>query len=129
MAARVGERYSRGMSVTVREVAESLRRREAERRERAERRAERIRGRLDRAKGVLESEYGARRVTLFGSFATGAVNESSDVDLAVEGLDRARYFDALADVTHALGVAVDLVRLEDAPASLRERIEAEGRPL
>ena len=45
------------------------------------------------------------------------------------GLDRARYFEALADLMEILGAPVDLIRMEEAPQSLRERIEVEGEAL
>lgn len=74
-------------------------------------------------------DNGASEVILFGSLATGDVRETSDVDLAVRGLPANRYF-AMAGALMAHFVApVDLVRLEDAPQSLCDRIAQEGRPL
>jgi predicted nucleotidyltransferase len=71
-------------------------------------------------------EHGAQKVILFGSLATGRTTGGSDIDLAVEGLAAERYFSALADVMAAVVGPVDLVRLEEAPASLVDRIAAEG---
>lgn len=114
------------MVVTIEEMAEHLRRLEAERRERAGARAQTIRSRLPAAKKLLTEKYGARRVVLFGSFARGTTTERSDVDLAVESLLPEGYFTAIADLTGLLDTPVDLVEIEKAPQSLRTRIEHEG---
>ena len=66
---------------------------------------------------------------LFGSVADGTCHANSDIDLAVSGLGADRYFEALADLMEIFAGPVDLVRLEDAPEGLRERIDAEGEPL
>ena len=72
---------------------------------------------------------GATRVVLFGSLAAGTPRDDSDVDLAAEGIPRLRFFELLGELMDLFGCSVDLVRLEDAPPSLRARIEAEGEPL
>lgn len=51
------------------------------------------------------------------------------MDLAVSGLERDQFFSALGDLMDVFEAPVDLVELESAPGSLRERIEAEGEPL
>jgi predicted nucleotidyltransferase len=117
------------MAVTVDQMAQAWRRREAQRAERAAHRAGRLMARLPNARRLLLDEYGASSVWLFGSLATGDGREDSDVDLAVEGLSAASYFHALSDLMAIFGGAVDLVRLEEAPAGLRERILTDGRPL
>ncbi|MCB9727200.1 MAG: nucleotidyltransferase domain-containing protein [Deltaproteobacteria bacterium] len=117
------------MSVTAEEAAAHLRQRAEATRARALSRAAALRERLPAARALLVDGYGARRVVLFGSLATGEVHEGSDVDLAVEGLPKLAYFDALAALMDAMETRVDLVRLEDAPPSLAARIEAEGEPL
>jgi predicted nucleotidyltransferase len=66
---------------------------------------------------------------LFGSLAVGGTHARSDVDLAVSGLERDQFFSALGDLMDVFEAPVDLVELESAPGSLRERIEAEGEPL
>ncbi len=111
------------------DTARHLARRAQQARERAAERARRLRQGLPGAVRLLRSEYGAQRVLLFGSLATGSWGESTDVDLAVEGLPGALYFAALADLMAHFGAPVDLVRLEEAPESLRDRIAAEGEPL
>lgn len=58
-----------------------------------------------------------------------APSAESDVDLAVEGLDGSRYFHALADLMQIFRGPVDLVRMEEATDSLRDRVTAEGREL
>ena len=97
--------------------------------QRSTERAQRLRHGLAGAAALLRTRYGATRVVLFGSLATESHRETSDVDLAVKGLPNALYFAALADLMAHFGSPVDLVRLEDAPNSLRERIAAEGKPL
>jgi uncharacterized protein len=91
-------------------------------------RAGRLRARLPAAVALLRDRHGAESVVLFGSLANGACHADSDVDLAVSGLPGDRYFEALADLMEVFAGPVDLVRLEDAPESLRERIDA-GEPL
>jgi predicted nucleotidyltransferase len=68
-------------------------------------------------------------LTLFGSLAAGGTSSESDLDLAVRGLPAERYFEALADLMELIGAPIDLVRLEAAVDSLRDRIEAEGERL
>jgi predicted nucleotidyltransferase len=68
-------------------------------------------------------------VLVFGSLATGGVHEASDIDLAVIGLPADRYLDALTELSRLAPCGVDLVRVEEAPASLVERIQREGIPL
>jgi predicted nucleotidyltransferase len=80
-------------------------------------------------KCLLVERFSARRVWLFGSLATGTPRPSSDIDLATEGLPPEAYFEALAEALRVAQATVDLVRLEDAPASLRDRVAVEGREL
>ena len=78
---------------------------------------------------VLRDGYRVERVVLFGSLGTGHRRENSDVDLAVEGLRKDLYFDALSKLTAMFRAPVDLVCLEEAPESLRQRIVVEGESL
>ncbi len=114
------------MTVRVEDTLAVLRRRERNRRRRAEARAQALRHKLPEAARLLKNEYGASRLVLFGSLASGGVTENSDVDLAVEGLEPELYFPALADLMGLFGTGVDLVRVEHAPPSLAERIQQEG---
>jgi len=84
-----------------------------------------IRARLPAVLDEL-TKLGATRVILFGSVARGEAEEDSDLDLAVEGLPAARLFDAMAKALRAAGRPVDLLRLEEAPTTLRDRVLADG---
>ena len=60
---------------------------------------------------ALVSEYGVKRIGLFGSYAKGQANETSDVDLVVEfqrpiGL---RFISLAKYLEHILGKKVDLL--------------------
>ncbi|MEW6274719.1 MAG: nucleotidyltransferase domain-containing protein [Bacillota bacterium] len=75
----------------------------------------------------LACRYGAKKVYLFGSLATGEFDRDSDIDLAMVGLPEEQYIKAYG---LAEGLArpfpVDLVFLESAVDSLRERVNKEG---
>ena len=81
-----------------------------------------------RAAAVLKEEFGASRVALFGSLARPEhFHLSSDVDLAVWGLDERLYFRAVArllDLNPA--IEVDLVEVEQARPALQAVIQREG---
>ena len=117
------------MTVTVEQARAFLERRTLARREDGERRAALLRSRLPAMAELLRSKYGVRSLRLFGSLARGEAHAHSDIDLAVEGLAPTRYFEALADVMRLGRGPVDLLRIEDAPASLRDRVAVEGEDL
>jgi predicted nucleotidyltransferase len=102
--------------------------REERERSRGEERARRILARLPDVTRALR-DAGAQRILLFGSLAEGRARPDSDLDLAVGGLAADRYFAALAEAMRLAECPVDLVRLEEASDSLRERIASEGREL
>lgn len=74
---------------------------------------------------LLQERFGVRRVIPFGSVtASEWWHESSDIDLAVEGLDPALFWHAWASLEDLLPrtLSVDLVSLETASPELRARI-------
>lgn len=83
------------------------------------------------AAGRLRSEYGAGEVRVFGSLARdGIFDRHSDIDLAVIGVSDAAYLDAARMLLGLDGdFLIDLVRLEAAPARLREAVMAKGVPV
>ncbi|SNB51568.1 nucleotidyltransferase family protein [Thermoflexus hugenholtzii] len=106
------------------------RRREQDRRIEGAKRRERAWRVAARAARLLKESFGVRQVWAFGSLVRNQLDERSDIDLAVAGL-------AERDLCRAVGrlqsldpdFPIDVVRLEDAPPSLRRRIEQEGVPL
>lgn len=77
---------------------------------------------------LLKSQFGAKRVILFGSLVgQGVWHDQSDLDLAVEGLDPADFFKAYSACSNLLprDLDLDLVALEDVYPELRARILGE----
>jgi predicted nucleotidyltransferase len=111
----------------IEEYARIYRDREAARRGAIARRAAAIRRKLPEAAALLRERYGVRRVGVFGSLATGAFGEASDVDLYVDAVRKGAYFRAVAELTALLDADVDLVELEGAPESLAAHIMEEGQ--
>jgi len=78
---------------------------------------------------ALLTARGARRVWLFGSLVWGSVHDTSDIDLAVEGLPVDELCRVLGELLMAAPCSVDLIRIEEAPPGLAARIRARGRRL
>jgi len=89
---------------------------------------ERLLARLREVAAALKTRFGAHRVVLFGSLAHGAwFMPDSDVDLAVEGVGSADYWEAWRLAEEIIGDrSVDLIELETAGDSLRRAIERHG---
>jgi predicted nucleotidyltransferase len=80
----------------------------------------------------LGAEPSVRRIILFGSRARGEARPRSDIDIAVEApAATARDWLRLVDISEDADtlLAIDLVRLDDAPPELRDRILREGQSL
>jgi predicted nucleotidyltransferase len=76
----------------------------------------------------LKKRYSVRQVAVFGSLVDQKLfHVRSDIDLAVWGLDERDYYRAIGEL-QALDptFAIDLIRVEDAPASLVATIEMTG---
>ena len=84
--------------------------------------------RVQDAAKMLKSRYGVRRVVLFGSVAHESwFVSSSDVDLAVEGLQGKAYWRAWRDVEEIIGDRpVDFIEIEAAGESLKRSIDGQG---
>lgn len=92
------------------------------------RRARRARQLAEQAAQILKKQFGARRVILFGSLASGDFfHQRSDIDLAVQGLKAQDFWRAWAALDQ-LGAEfeIDLVDIETTPAHLREHIDRQG---
>jgi predicted nucleotidyltransferase len=116
------------MPVTPDDVVRRLRAEARLRGEETRARAAALRTKLGAAASILR-KAGASRVWLFGSMVDPAATTIGDVDLACDGLDTRRYFDALAELMELFRTKVDLVLLERSPASLRDRVVETGEEL
>lgn len=78
------------------------------------------------ASGLAET-FNISRIYLFGSLAWGSFQIDSDIDLAVEGLPDELFLKAYRVVENIAGsFNVDMILLEHAVVSLRERVIEEG---
>ncbi len=84
-----------------------------------------------KAAKILKAEFGAEKVTVFGSLMHPVLFHSrSDVDLAVWGLVGRAYYRAISvllDIDPS--ISIDLIAFEEARPSVREVILKEGREL
>ena len=70
--------------------------------------------------------YGAKEVYVFGSAASGEMDEYSDVDMAVSGLPPGVFFEAMGKAGDMLRRQLDLVDLDlDSPFTRYLREEGE----
>ncbi|KAF2959869.1 DNA polymerase subunit beta [Thermotoga sp. 38H-to] len=93
--------------------------------------AQKILKEAKRVAEVLRERYGVRRVVLFDSLAkylrrTGKFTERADIDLAVEGLLKEKYFKVLSEINRLSEFEIDLSDLEGCPEFLKRLIEREG---
>jgi len=87
---------------------------------------------LDHVRAIVQRTLGRRPVSvyLFGSWASGAPHQASDIDIAVDAAEPlpleilARLREALEEST--VPYRVDVVDLSDADAEFRERVRREG---
>ena len=82
---------------------------------------------ISRAVGILK-EAGCTHVFLFGSLTTGKTRGESDIDLAVRGCPKDKFFHLLGRLLLELDHPVDLVDL-DSQQALAHYLEKEGRLL
>jgi len=89
---------------------------------------EQILSRVRHVAAVLRSQFGVRKVVLFGSTAHEAwFREDSDLDLAVEGLEAEDYWKAWAMVEDMIPERpVDLIDIESATDSMKRTISRHG---
>lgn len=84
---------------------------------------------LQQVKPVLISEYGLKRIGLFGSFARNEQKNDSYIDIVIETSkpDFSSFAGTLILLEKVLGKKVDLIRKHDKMRkSLTERIEKEA---
>lgn len=77
---------------------------------------------------VILKNAGCTDIFLFGSLITEKIHEHSDIDLAVRGCPRGKFFHLLGKLLLELDFPVDLVNLESQDAFARY-LEQEGELL
>lgn len=108
------------------EYKKGLLRREEARKKRLHRLQDLAKQEALRLADILSSNFGARKVYLFGSLAEGDFIEGSDIDLAAQGIPDEKFYKAVGRLIGKSDFSVDLVDLEDVSAGMREYIEKRG---
>jgi uncharacterized protein len=81
---------------------------------------------------LLSQQSGIKRVILFGSRARGDAGERSDIDLSIEAPDiHGRQWLEMVFLLEEIDtlLPIDVVRWEDAPDTLKRKIQTEGMVL
>lgn len=85
-----------------------------------------ILGELSKNLTTWKEQYGVKRIALFGSYARGEQNDSSDIDVLVEFMEDAvtcdNYMDLKFDLEDLFQKKVDLVLFEDIKPALKPMI-------
>jgi predicted nucleotidyltransferase len=79
---------------------------------------------IQRAVEILK-QAGCTDVFLFGSLTTGKVREGTDIDLAIRGCPKGKFFQLLGKLMLELNHPVDLISL-DRPDPFARYLEKEG---
>ena len=79
------------------------------------------------AANLLRERFGATKVIVFGSLVRDRFKEDSDIDLAVEGLASADFFEALTAVNELCDRWIDLKPMESLDARFRDRVMSTGK--
>jgi len=68
---------------------------------------------------TIATEYlkslGCREIILFGSLANGIADESSDIDIAINGISPRTFFKTVAVISSIVGWKVDLIAMDYIP--------------
>jgi predicted nucleotidyltransferase len=70
---------------------------------------------IDKAVRILKNG-GCKDIFLFGSVSEGEFNKGSDIDLAIKGCPRGKFFHLLGKLLFELENSVDLVNLDNKDA-------------
>ncbi len=77
----------------------------------------------------IAKKFGVKRVSLFGSYARGTANESSDVDLYIDKgrlESLIRYFMFVAELEKSFGCHVDVITTGIEDKDFLQEIQREG---
>lgn len=75
---------------------------------------------------VLRQEFGATGVFVYGSLVKNRFKPDSDIDIAVAGLAKERFFEAVAVVNEECDRWVDLKPIESLEPYFWQRIQSQG---
>jgi len=79
---------------------------------------------IETAKTII-LDAGAKEIFLFGSLASGSYSADSDIDLAVIGLDKSKFFHVYGELISRLQRSIDIIGL-DYESSFSEQLKRTG---
>lgn len=107
---------------TLQNYIESARTRERDRQNLLQQRREEALNLAQKAAALLKQEFGATQVILFGSLLTDYFHEHSDIDLAVIGLPKNKYFQAVGKLLALGNFDFDLVEMDETRSAIYQAI-------
>lgn len=81
---------------------------------------------VQRVARLLRQEFGATRILVFGSLVKDRFSLDSDIDMAVAGVAKERFFEAVAAVNEGCDRWVDLKPIESLEPYFWQRIQSQG---
>ncbi len=84
---------------------------------------------IKKCASILKEKYNVKKIILFGSLSRERIiDEHSDIDIAVVGLDNKKYFEALNLLYEIVpkGVDIDLITIESIDEEFRKHILKKG---
>jgi len=88
--------------------------------------AEKARQEVTQMASLLVDQYDVQRIILFGSLTRDRFVAESDIDLAVEGLAPAKYFEVLSRLNQMAERSVDLKLWDDLDPHFQSRVLVTG---
>ncbi len=70
----------------------------------------------------LRQQFGAKRIIVFGSLLSDRFGDDSDLDIAVEPIPKAQFFEAVASVNECSQRWVDLKPLDELEPYFKQRV-------
>ncbi|ERT04479.1 nucleotidyltransferase domain protein [Lyngbya aestuarii BL J] len=102
------------------------RKRQAKQKAQNQRMVQQARSQLVDIVNVLVEKFQVTKVIVFGSLVKDKFTAESDIDLAVEGINKTDFFAALSEVNRQTDRWVDLKPIEDLDPHFRQRVFETG---
>lgn len=84
---------------------------------------------VERIKRYLVEDVGVKEIYLFGSIITGNFRKESDIDIAISGLGKKRFFSIWSSLDDFTDFNVELVDIDEEDDFFRQQIRRRGKKI